>query len=98
MKYFTTMFLACSLLAFAGTASASEKDGKGEGKSAHHRHGNVMERFDKNKDGVLTRDEVNNDKAWARISKADANNDGKVTAEELKAAHEARKAAKAAKK
>jgi Ca2+-binding EF-hand superfamily protein len=49
----------------------------------------VFSRFDKNKDGKLTKDEVPA-AVWERISKADANHDGAVTKEELKAAFQKR--------
>jgi len=88
MKY-ASIVLALSLVTFAGTASASEK---GDGKCEHKR-GNVMQRFDKNNDGALTKDEVG-EKKWARIGKADANNDGKVTKAELDAARAAHKRSK----
>ncbi len=44
----------------------------------------LFSRFDKNKDGKLTKDEVPA-AVWQRISKADANHDGAVTEEELRA-------------
>ena len=46
----------------------------------------VFAKFDKNKDGKLTKDEVPAP-IWEHISKADANKDGAVTKEELEAAH-----------
>ena len=45
----------------------------------------LFERFDKNKDGKLTKDEVPA-MLWEHLSKADANKDGAVTKEELQAA------------
>lgn len=44
--------------------------------------------LDKNGDGVLTKDEVGDEK-WQRIGKADANGDGRVTQDELKQARKA---------
>jgi Ca2+-binding EF-hand superfamily protein len=44
----------------------------------------LFERFDKNKDGKLTKDEVP-PFIWEHISKADANKDGAVTKAELEA-------------
>lgn len=44
----------------------------------------MMERMDKNKDGKLTKDEFP-PPAWEHFSKADANDDGVITAEELEA-------------
>jgi hypothetical protein len=52
-------------------------------------HGDKGERFrkaDKNGDGFITKDEVN-DRKWARIQVADANGDSKISLEELKQAH-----------
>jgi len=45
----------------------------------------LIKRFDKNKDGKLTKDEVPAP-LWERLSKADANKDGAVTKDELEAA------------
>jgi Ca2+-binding EF-hand superfamily protein len=50
-------------------------------------HGGRFEKFDANKDGVVTAQEVEA-AALARFNEADANKDGKVTAEERKAVHE----------
>ncbi|WP_437585348.1 EF-hand domain-containing protein [Sorangium sp. So ce1000] len=47
-------------------------------------------RKDKNGDGALTKDEVG-EKRWERVKAADANRDNKVSADELRAAHAARK-------
>jgi len=49
-------------------------------------------RMDKNSDGFLSADEVG-EKRWERIKVADADNDARVSAEELKQAHEAGKLA-----
>ena len=46
----------------------------------------LFERFDKNKDGKLTKDEVPGP-MWEHLSKADVNKDGAVTKEEFEAAH-----------
>jgi len=48
--------------------------------------GQLMERFDKNKDGQLSQDEVPA-KVWERLGKADADGNGVVTKEEFMAAH-----------
>ncbi len=48
---------------------------------------NLVARWDKNKDGKLTKDEVP-ERAWQFLSKADADNDGAVTPEELQSARE----------
>ncbi|AUX44421.1 hypothetical protein SOCE26_058850 [Sorangium cellulosum] len=47
-------------------------------------------RKDKNGDGFLTRDEVG-DKRWERVKAADGNRDNKLSADELRTAHAARK-------
>jgi Ca2+-binding EF-hand superfamily protein len=66
--------------------------GHSGGPSGEHRWGGMMpgagdlfSRFDKNKDGKLTKDEVP-ERLWEHISKADTNHDGAVTKEELEAA------------
>jgi Ca2+-binding EF-hand superfamily protein len=51
--------------------------------------GHMFEKFDTNKDGALTADEVKEPKFWEHLVKADANRDGKVTKEELEAARAA---------
>ncbi len=51
------------------------------------RHGGHFEKFDANKDGVVTTQEVEA-AALARFNESDTNKDGKVTAEERKAAHQ----------
>lgn len=48
------------------------------------RRGRILKRFDTNQDGALSQDEVP-EKVWAKISAADADGDGSVTKEELKA-------------
>jgi len=42
----------------------------------------ILQRFDKNKDGKLTKDEVSAN-VWPRMSKADTNGDGAITKDEL---------------
>jgi Ca2+-binding EF-hand superfamily protein len=78
-------------------------EGKLRGHKGHHGHGtgdggdkfgakgrgHLFEKFDKNKDGALTSDEVK-EGFWQHLVKADANNDGKVTKEELEKARAAR--------
>jgi Ca2+-binding EF-hand superfamily protein len=53
-------------------------------------HGGRFEKFDANKDGVVTSQEVEA-AALARFNETDTNKDGKVTAEERKAAHESKR-------
>jgi Ca2+-binding EF-hand superfamily protein len=74
-------------------ADGKLRGGKGRhggpgGESCAKGHGQMFERMDKNKDGALTADEVQ-DKFWQHLVKADANHDGKVTKEELEAARAA---------
>lgn len=42
----------------------------------------TLEKFDKNKDGAISKDEVE-DKMWERMGKADTDKDGKVTEKEF---------------
>ena len=44
----------------------------------------LLERFDKNKDGKLTKSELP-EFLWDRLSKADANSDGEITKDEIEA-------------
>lgn len=71
-------------LAFTVPAYAGEGgDGGGrKGKGKHPRAGKIFKKFDKNKDGALTEDEVPA-KAWTRLSRCDADGDGAVTKAEL---------------
>jgi Ca2+-binding EF-hand superfamily protein len=63
--------------------------GHGDGACAKGRGGaHLFEKFDTNKDGALTADEVKG-QFWEHLVKADANKDGKVTKEELEAARAA---------
>ncbi|MCC7495516.1 MAG: hypothetical protein IT204_24410 [Fimbriimonadaceae bacterium] len=68
-------------LAEAGLADKGRPGKPGEGRPA----GELFAKYDKNKDGALTQDEVPAE-AWQRLSKADANQDGKITAAEFEAA------------
>lgn len=56
-------------------------------------HGDRFQRADKNKDGFLTEDEVGA-KRWEHLKVADANNDKKVSQDELKQAFQAGKLGK----
>ena len=47
-------------------------------------HGFLLERFDKNKDGKLTKPELP-EFIWDRLSKADTNSDGEITKDEIEA-------------
>jgi hypothetical protein len=82
--------LAASSVAFAEGGRAEHRcSGEHSAKTPEERAQHAAERFqkaDKNKDGVLTKDEVG-DKRWERIKVADTNNDGKVTQAEMEQAH-----------
>jgi Ca2+-binding EF-hand superfamily protein len=65
----------------------SKHDGERHGMRAHHGKAKMLFRMDGDKDGALTQAEVG-DEIWAHIGVADANKDGKVTRDELEAAHE----------
>lgn len=86
MKKILTLFLAAGLAATLTCDLAIAQRGGKKG----HRGGQLFAKFDKNKDGKLTKNEVPA-KLWARLVKADANKDGAVTKAELKAAHKGRK-------
>lgn len=49
----------------------------------------LFDRFDKNKDGKLTKDDMP-EQVWGHLSKADSNKDGAVTKDELEAARKKR--------
>ncbi len=73
-----------------GLVSVDElKELREQWKSENERpgRGDIFERFDENEDGLLTEDEVD-DKLWNKIAKADANDDGVVSVDELKEMHE----------
>ena len=69
------------------------KRGRAGGKRRGRKAGRAFKRFDKNTDGALTADEVPAE-LWERISKADADGNGSVTKDEIKAAIKARRAAR----
>lgn len=79
----TLLALAFTLPAYAGEGGdGGGRRGPGKGKGKHARIGKIFKRFDKNKDGSLTEDEVPA-KAWTRLSKCDANGDNAVTKAEV---------------
>ena len=85
MKSLLTLTSAL-LLALALATPAFAEDGggrKGKGKGRHGK-GHIFHKFDKNKDGALTSDEVPA-RLWERLSKCDADGNGAVTKEEAKA-------------
>ncbi|MCA9644193.1 MAG: hypothetical protein KC492_26045 [Myxococcales bacterium] len=74
----------------APAAAADKTPAKGKARKGHKRGtpaqhlARVFAKFDTNKDGKLTEGEVP-ERAWNRLSKADANGDKAVTKAELKA-------------
>ncbi len=67
-------------------AAASKGPQAGPTHGRKPRGAGLLDQFDKNKDGKLTKDEVPAP-LWERIANADANKDGTVTKEELEAVH-----------
>ena len=55
---------------------------KGKGPMAPPSFKSMLEKFDKNKDGALSKDELEG-RMWDRVGKADADKDGKVTEKEF---------------
>ncbi|WP_437274431.1 hypothetical protein WME90_24600 [Sorangium sp. So ce375] len=75
-----------------GTLSAEELKAHAEQrmKDRAAKHKARFAKRDKNGDGFLTKDEVG-EKRWERMKAGDANRDGKLSPDELRAAHAARK-------
>lgn len=80
--WLTSALLALVLL--AGSAFAQDKPKRG-GQGERPDPAQMFAKLDKNEDGVLTEDEVP-EKLWERLVNADKDGDGRVTADELKAA------------
>ncbi len=74
-----------AVVALSSDAYAGPGKGKGKRGKAKRHAGKLFAKFDANKDGSLTADEVP-EKAWARLSKADADGNGAVTRAEIRAA------------
>ena len=68
--------------------AAPAEDGSGGKRGG--RKGKIFARFDENKDGKLTSDEVP-ERLWALISKCDTDQDGAASKEEMKACKGKRK-------
>ena len=86
----TSLITAAALIAVASTsvlATASGRDA--DNRRGPERGAMMFERFDLNKDGQVTREEVTT-AAAAHFAEADANNDGQLSAEEMTAAAEAK--------
>lgn len=79
---FATAAIGTSALALAETPAKPQCEGKhgekGKGQG-------LFKKADKNNDGFLTKDEVGEER-WARIKVADANQDSKVSHDEMKQA------------
>jgi hypothetical protein len=96
MRYVTRfLILTVCLATFAATAVAQPpKDTQGDAPKSKGDTTNSafvenfvarMMKFDKNKDGKLTRDEITDERLLRLFDRADANKDGVVTKEELQA-------------
>lgn len=79
MKSRFLLVAACAVLLAAGLAAAQEK--KGAARWANLPPEELMRRFDKDGDGVLTAEEVGRPRIFRQL---DADGDGKVTLDELK--------------
>ncbi len=88
------MWMVAACLFMATPAMAERHEGARAGKHAGH-HAKKFEQADANKDGFLTREEMEAahkarlDKMFARM---DENKDGKLSREEMKKGHEAMRA------
>jgi len=67
-----------------GVSLAEAREGRAGKRGKRGRRGRIFRRLDKNQDGALSQDEVP-EQVWAKISAADADGDGAVTKEEMKA-------------
>src|SRR4051794_34483028 len=94
MRLLSLMFLTVGLFCLAAMSAAQPpmdgkdggKDFKKGGQSADPEAAvNRLMAFDKNKDGKLTKDEINDVRLNAMFDRADTNKDGFVTREELTA-------------
>lgn len=93
-----TLLVSTMVVMACGAAIAQDEDGK---KMRMHRDGDhmrqMMKGVDANKDGVITREEVEAAKK-ARFAEIDADGNGALSMDEMKAHHEAMKAEREAKK
>jgi hypothetical protein len=84
--------LSAASFAFAAPSGTGDEGPK---KNCSGEHGDKdpaarFQKADKNSDGFITKDEAG-DKRWEHIKVADANNDGKISQAEMKAAHDSGK-------
>ncbi len=85
------LLLAVSLATPAFAGEGRERGGKGKRKG--HKAARLFAKYDTDKSGSLTSDEVPA-RLWTRLEKADADGDGAVTKAELRAKHKERKGKK----
>jgi Ca2+-binding EF-hand superfamily protein len=83
MGIFVALLGIVILLAQAQGQPPGDKKGKGKAKGGDVSIVDRMMAFDKNSDGVLTRDEITDERLLRLFERADANKDGVVTREEL---------------
>jgi hypothetical protein len=91
MRIKSTLLLVGGLVFTAAPAWAQRQGGGDRPAAAQGGADGFVSRlmkFDKNKDGKLTKDEVTDERLQALFDRADANHDGVVTADELKALYE----------
>jgi len=81
---FSTAAVLALALVFA-TPALAEGDGEKSGKGGCKKRGQAFAKFDTDKSGTLTSDEVPA-KLWTRLSKADADGDGAVSKAEARKA------------
>ena len=84
MKSTTSTLTLTAFCLLVATGSAHGQNERGKEDPIQARADSVIARFDKDKDGVVTRAEAGG--AWARIASADLDEDGEVTTSEMKKA------------
>lgn len=94
-----TLFAGAALIAIASTAVVATAHDRGQGQGPRDGRGAMMmfENFDLDKDGVITKAEVDG-AAAARFAAADTDGDGNLSADEMAAAQEARQSEMRAKR
>lgn len=74
---------ATCLLAISCDVLAQGRGGQGRGRQRGFDASRMLERFDANDDGKLTKEEVTSSRLWQRIVAADKDEDGVITEEEM---------------